>query len=235
MGNSDSKHLGLKYTDLQPCVLKELTAYLAMLPGIGVKTATRLAYHLILDFPETEKQQLGNLIANLSKNYKVCSFCNVISNTNPCPVCADTSRDNTRILLLASSLDVYKVEKTCVYNGLYYVLTETSKTNSYANSLDKDESDIFIKKDRLKHLLKRICFLTDKLKNGEVLEIIFGLPVDVNSQGILHTIKEEVSKKCTKKVKITRLAVGLSIGADIEFVDAHTLGLAIKERQEIED
>lgn len=225
-------------SELQPKVLKELTAYFAMLPGIGVKTATRLAYYMILNFPDAEKKQLGDLISNLSRNYKVCSFCNVISNTDPCPVCADIKRDHSRILIVETSLDVYKIENTRVYNGLYYVMSEDRSGNLYTGGrvTDKTKNDYqdFISKDKVEHFIRRICNLVSKLQKAQKLEIIFGLPVNMNSQGILHTIKDKLFKKCKDKVKVTRLAVGLSVGADIEFVDPHTLSLAIQKRQDID-
>ncbi len=218
-------------TNLVPQVLKQLTAYFAMLPGIGRKTATRLAYYMILNFPESEQKQLGELIKTISKNIKKCSFCNVVSDTDPCSVCANTTRDNLVLLVVESSLDVYKIEQIGGYKGIYYVLEDDTEYKTQMKSKDYEYVDRTI----IKKLTRRVCNLVKQLKKGQKLEVIFGLPIDIKNQGIINLLKDKLIEKCGEKIKFSRLAVGMSIGADIDFVDPHTLLSAISNRQHLED
>ncbi len=213
-------------SSLKPQVLQKLTAYLALLPGIGMKTANRLAFFIATEFPQQELKNFSALLASLKNNLKYCSFCNVLTDTNPCSICASQSRNNSKLLLVASSLDVYKIEETKIYDGLYYVLSLPNLKEVWDDNVNSE----FLPKDLKNHFIKRVCNLIKMLK-GRKLEVIFGLPVELKNQGIYFTIKELLINKCSNKVVLSKLAVGLSIGADIEFADPQTLALAINNRQ----
>ena len=212
-------------SSVAPDVLIRLAAFLSQIPGIGPKSATRFAMHL-LQWPSELLQEFGQTIANIPKSVTRCSFCNVISQTDPCSICADMQRDMSHILIVGNSLDVYKIEDLGLYKGLYFVLDV--EDNGVFN-IDKQEDKQLVKK-----LTQRVCALTSKLRKP--IEITFGIGMSMQTQALMLEIKQRLLEKCKKyPPKFYRLAIGLSAGAGIDFADAYTLKTAIINKQPVED
>ncbi|MGB9561355.1 MAG: recombination mediator RecR [bacterium] len=194
-----------------PEELSELIKELAKLPGIGLKSATRIAFFL-LRRPKEETVELANLLEKTVSNLKICSVCFNISDTDPCSICRDETRDRSVICVVEEPNDMFAIESAGVYNGLYHIL------GGAISPLDG------INPENL-----RIRELIDRLGSGEFREIIIATNPDAEGDATALYLA-----KLLKPVglKITRIARGLPTGGDIEFVDPTTLGKAIEGRRE---
>lgn len=190
--------------------LENLIQTLSRLPGIGVKSASRLAYHLI----KTEKsynQNLAQVIATIQDRVFPCTECGSFTETDPCPVCSDPSRDRSQICVVEQPQDVVTLQSSGAYNGLYHVL------GGAISPLDGigPEHLSFAK------LIKRI-------ENGSFSELIIATnPTeegDTTALYIRHILKEH------PELSITRLASGLPIGGDLEYADRITLARSMRGR-----
>ncbi|MEA4861545.1 MAG: recombination mediator RecR [Sphaerochaeta sp.] len=190
--------------------LENLIQTLSRLPGIGVKSASRLAYHLI----KTEKsynQNLAQAIATIQERVFPCSECGSFTETDPCPVCGDLSRDRSQLCVVEQPQDVVTLQSSGAYNGLYHVL------GGAISPLDGigPEHLSFAK------LLKRI-------EKGSFSELIIATnPTeegDTTALYIRHILKEH------PELSITRLASGLPIGGDLEYADRITLARSMRGR-----
>ncbi|MDD3056821.1 MAG: recombination mediator RecR [Sphaerochaeta sp.] len=190
--------------------LETLVQTLSRLPGIGVKSASRLAYHLI----KTEKsynQTLAQAIATIQDKVFPCSECGSFTETDPCPVCGDPSRDRSQICVVEQPQDVVTLQASGAYNGLYHVL------GGAISPLDGigPEHLSFSK------LLKRI-------EKGSFSELIIATnPTeegDTTALYIRHILKDH------PELSITRLASGLPIGGDLEYADRITLARSMRGR-----
>ncbi len=190
--------------------LETLVQTLSRLPGIGVKSASRLAYHLI----KTEKsynQTLAQAIATIQEKVFPCSECGSFTETDPCPVCGDPSRDRSQICVVEQPQDVVTLQASGAYNGLYHVL------GGAISPLDGigPEHLSFSK------LLKRI-------EKGSFSELIIATnPTeegDTTALYIRHILKDH------PELSITRLASGLPIGGDLEYADRITLARSMRGR-----
>jgi recombination protein RecR len=190
--------------------LETLIQTLSRLPGIGVKSASRLAYHLI----KTEKsynQNLAQAIATIQEKVFPCSECGSFTETDPCPVCGDPTRDRSQICVVEQPQDVVTLQASGAYNGLYHVL------GGAISPLDGigPEHLSFSK------LLKRI-------EHGSFSELIIATnPTeegDTTALYIRHILKDH------PELAITRLASGLPIGGDLEYADRITLARSMRGR-----
>ncbi|NLK06688.1 MAG: recombination protein RecR [Spirochaetales bacterium] len=190
--------------------LENLIQTLSRLPGIGVKSASRLAYHLI----KTEKsynQNLAQAIATIQERVFPCSECGSFTETDPCPVCGDPSRDRSQLCVVEQPQDVVTLQSSGAYNGLYHVL------GGAISPLDGigPEHLSFAK------LIKRI-------EKGSFSELIIATnPTeegDTTALYIRHILKEH------PELSITRLASGLPIGGDLEYADRITLARSMRGR-----
>jgi recombination protein RecR len=190
--------------------LENLIQTLSRLPGIGVKSASRLAYHLI----KTEKsynQNLAQAIATIQERVFPCSECGSFTETDPCPVCGDLSRDRSQLCVVEQPQDVVTLQSSGAYNGLYHVL------GGAISPLDGigPEHLSFAK------LIKRI-------EKGSFSELIIATnPTeegDTTALYIRHILKEH------PELSITRLASGLPIGGDLEYADRITLARSMRGR-----
>lgn len=196
-----------------PPLIQNLINQFAKLPSIGPKTAERLVFYLLKQ-PEKELHQFGEAIENIKGNIKACSSCFNFSESDPCPICADRRRDRKMICVVAKPQDVIALEKTGSYSGVYHIL------GGNINPLE----DLGPENIKINELLNR-------LKNNEFKEIILALNPDMEGETTaLYLIK---LLKQFPNLKITRLARGLPMGADLEYADEVTLENAIKERREI--
>jgi recombination protein RecR len=192
--------------------VQELIDELGRLPGIGPKSAQRIAFH-ILEADPADMQQLVQAITNVKERVKFCSICGNVSEEETCNICRDPRRDPTAICVVEESKDVVAIERTRSFRGRYHVL------GGAINPI----GGVGPNQLRMKELLTR---LTD----GQVQEII--IATDPNLEGeATATYVGRLLKDFG--IKVTRLASGLPVGGDLEYADEVTLGRAFEGRRQI--
>jgi len=192
--------------------LARLVAELSKLPGIGPKTAQRLAFHII-SCSRQDVVSLASALVAAKDKITYCSVCNNITDTDPCRVCTDEERNRTLICVVESPRDVVAMEKTREYDGLYHVLHGAI---SPMDGIGPDEI-------RLKNLLPR-------LNAGDVKEVILATNPNVEGEATAMYISRIVKPL---GVKVSRIASGLPVGGDLEYVDEVTLSRALEGRRQI--
>jgi len=180
------------------------------LPGIGPKTAQRLTYYLVR-MPKEEAQSLAEAINAVKERIVLCSRCYNITENEPCVLCADTRRDESRICVVEEALDVLALERTKTYNGLYHVLHGVI---SPMNGIGPNDLQI-------KSLLAR-------LRSGTVQEVILATNPNLEGEATSMYIHKLISPL---GINVTRPARGLPMGGDLEYADEVTLARAIEGRQ----
>ena len=180
------------------------------LPGIGPKSAQRLTYHL-LRIPPEDAIALAQAIIELKEKTVLCSICQNVTESDPCGVCSDASRDRTLICVVEEPLDILAVERTRGFNGLYHVL------HGVISPMDG------IGPEDLK-----VNELLARLRSGAVTEVI--MATNPNLEG--EATSMYISRLLTPLgVRVTRLARGLPMGSDLEYADDVTLSRALENRQ----
>lgn len=198
-----------------PKQLENLIESFRKLPGIGPKTAQRLTYYL-LHVPQGELDSFSEALSNLKKETVICSVCKNVSDSDPCPICSDSSRDSSIIMAVEQPLDVLAFEKAGKYKGLYHVLH--GKISPLEN-IGPDE--IFVDE------------LLMRLKNGfGAKEVIIATNPTMEGEATAMYLTKKI-RGIDKKIKITRLGMGIPTGADIEYADDVTLTQALDGRREI--
>jgi recombination protein RecR len=195
-----------------PAPLARLVAELSRLPGIGQRTAQRLAFH-ILRAPEEETTALATAIREVKERVGLCEQCFNLSEGPLCRICADPNRDRTTICVVEEPADVIPIERTHEYRGLYHVL------GGALSPIDGvDASDI-----KVAELLRRV-------EGGDVREVVLATnPTTTGEATALH-----IAELLRGQAAITRLASGLPIGADLEHADEVTLGKALTGRRALD-
>ena len=179
------------------------------LPGVGPKTATRLAFYL-LHVPQEELSGFAKNLIGLKANTVLCSVCKNVSEGDPCEICSSSTRDKSVICLVESPTDVLSIEKTGKYQGVYHVLHGAIDP---LNNIGPDE-----------------LFISDLLKRLKGLkELILATNPNMEGEATAMYITKQV-KSTNGDIKITRLAHGLPVGADIEYADEVTLSRALEGR-----
>jgi recombination protein RecR len=190
------------------------------LPGIGPKTATRLAFYL-LHVPEEELEQFAESVSNLKKHTVLCSVCKNVAEGDPCSICSST-RDHSIVCVVEQPTDVLSIERTGHYKGVYHVLHGVIDP---LNNIGPDE--IYIA-----DLLKRLRFRESKaFPESGITEVILAMNPNMEGEATAMYITKKI-KDLESKIKVTRLAHGLPIGADIEYADEVTLRRALEGRRE---
>jgi len=205
-----------------PTALKELTLELQRLPGIGPKSARRMAY-FIFALPQERLDFLGETFKSVKERVVECSFCNMLSDTNPCEICGDETRGKNTICVVTDNMDVYAIERTAGYKGMYFVL---GGVISPVKGHGPEDIDI----DGLK---KRVKYLQERIKQGNKVEVIFALSPTTEGQTTVLYIKEELENEFGEGVKLSRVAVGISVGTDIDYVDTYTLQESLRGRSKL--
>jgi recombination protein RecR len=191
--------------------VERLIAQLSRLPGIGRKSAARLAFHL-LKIPKEEALELAKAISDIKEKVGFCSICNNISETDPCHICVDTERKNDIICVVEEAADLAALDKAEGFNGRYHVL------GGRISPLDGIGPDDL----KIKELLGRIV--------AETKEIIIATNPNVEGEATALYLAKLIKPL---GVKVTRIARGLPVGSDLEYADGMTLSRALEGRQEI--
>ncbi|HEX2620373.1 MAG TPA: recombination mediator RecR [Phototrophicaceae bacterium] len=192
-------------------VTKLIEAF-SRLPGVGPKTASRLTFFL-LRAPDDLSLGLSEALKALKEQTRFCSVCGNITVDDPCAVCTDTRRNAAMIAVVEEPLDLLAIERTGSYNGVYHVLNGAI---SPVNGIGPDDL-------RIKELVARV-------QGGNILEIIIATNPGQEGDATAMFIQREL---VNKGVKVTRLARGLPVGGDLEYVDAVTLTRALQGRNEL--
>ena len=179
------------------------------LPGIGPKSAQRLAYYVIR-MPATDATALATAIGTVKDSIRFCSTCQNITESDPCGVCSNPSRDRTRICVVQEPLDVLALERTAVFKGLYHVL----------HGIIDPMNNVGPEDLRIRELLGR-------LNDGPVQEVVVATNPTIEGEATAMYIRQIVSPLGPK---VTRLARGLPVGGDLEYADDLTLTRAFEGR-----
>lgn len=197
---------------LYPTPIAKLIDSFSKLPGIGTKTATRLAFYTTGMSDEDVNEFAKNLLA-AKRELTYCSVCGNLTDDDPCLICTDKTRDQSVILVVEDSKDVSAMEKIQEYNGLYHVLHGLI---SPMNGISPDDIN-------LKSLITR-------LMDGQVTEVIVATNATADGEATSMYISRVLKPA---GIKVTRLARGLAVGSDIEYADEVTLLRAIENRTEL--
>ena len=193
--------------------IDDLAAELAKLPGIGRKTATRLTYFL-LQQPAAAIERLARTLEDVAARVKPCAACGNLSEQNPCAICADPRRDAATVCVVEQASDIGAIERTGEYRGLYHVL------GGHLSPLDGIGPDDLA-----------IDGLKARLKNGSaVREVIVATNPSMEGEVTATYLRETLEPS---GVKVTRIALGLPVGGDLEYADGVTIGRAIAARREM--
>lgn len=190
-------------------LLEKAVNEFAKLPGIGSKTAMRLVLHLLRQDTSTV-EAFGNSIINLKHDVKYCKVCHNISDTDICNICANPKRDTTTVCVVENIRDVMAIEATQQYQGLYHVL-----------------GGIISPMDGIGPKNLEIDSLVDRVKKGDVKEIIFALSTTMEGDTTSFYISRQLKDL---PVKLSVLARGVSVGDELEYTDEITLGRSIVNR-----
>lgn len=191
--------------------LERLINQFAKLPGIGRKTATRLAYH-VLSQPESEVKEFAAALMGAKTSIKLCRVCSTLSEFEVCDVCSDDRRDKGVICVVEDSRSMSAIEDTKEYNGVYHVL---GGTISPLDGIGPEQLTI-------RELIKRL--------DENVKEVIVATNPSIEGESTAMYLKRLVSPH---GIKVTRLAYGLQVGATLEYADTSTLSKAIERRTEL--
>jgi recombination protein RecR len=195
---------------LSPAV-DNLVAQLTRLPGIGSRTAQRLAFHL-LSAQKEEALALAEAIADVKERVRFCRDCGNLTEDELCGICLDPRRDRTVVCVVEQPVDVISLERTHEYRGLYHVL------GGSLSPLDGVEPEHL----RIDELLRRVAA-------GEIVEVVLATNPNMTGEATAAYLADRLRGRAT----VTRLASGLPVGGDLEYADEVTLGRALAGRREI--
>lgn len=193
-----------------PLPIARLIESYMKLPGIGEKTATRLAFYT-LDMPKEDVEDFSTSLRDIKVNLRTCSICGNITENDPCDICKDKSRDQTTIMVVEQPKDVMAFEEMGEYNGLYHVLHGVL---SPMDGIGPEEVNI-------KSLITRLQ------KNDQVKEVILALNSTPEGESTAMYIGKLIKPA---GIKVSRLAAGLAVGSDIEYANSITLKRAVQGR-----
>ena len=196
---------------MYPNCIRNLIDSLRNLPGIGEKSAERLAFS-ILNFDKDKIDNFANALNGI-KDIKRCPICNNITDMDKCYICNDTGRDNETIFVVEKPKDIVLFEKMGNYKGRYHVLDGLISPLEGINPEDIN-----------------IDSLVNRVKENEVKEVIIVLKPSIEGETTMQYIKKILSKY---KVRVSKIPIGIPMGTDIEYIDSMTLELAFEDRKDI--
>jgi recombination protein RecR len=194
--------------------LKVVVEQLAQLPGLGPKSALRAALHVLKE-PRVKAELLGRSILDLREKLCFCSRCKSLSDADPCPLCTDPRRRDDELMLVAEWDSLLALEEGAFFNGRYFVLG-----GLIAPLDDVAPSDLEL--DALKA----------RLAEGEVTELILALGTTLDAESTAQHVKDMAARHAPN-VKVSRLAQGIPLGAQVKFMDKETLRRSLEHRQDV--
>lgn len=195
-----------------PKSLVDLIEYFKKFPGIGEKTAERLAFS-VLNFDIEEVTEFSKALCNAKSNIKPCSVCGTLTESDICFICRDDSRDSDSILVVENSKDVFLFERIGNYKGYYHVL------GGLISPLDEIGPDDL-----------SINLLLERVRNNNIKEVVLAIKTGIEADTTALYIKKLLEKD---GIIVTRIANGIPIGADMEYIDVLTLETALNNRKEV--
>lgn len=195
-------------------LLKDVVGELSKLPGIGRRTALRLAIHIL----KMEPESVGDMTRSIDRfrnEVKYCTICNNLSDEDVCPICADRERDHSTICVVEQVADVLSIENTHQYRGLYHVLGGVISPMQGISPSDL-----------------KIDLLLDRIAGGGVREVILAISTSVEGETTLFYLMNRLRQ--FEGVKVTSIARGIGFGDELEYVDELTITHALRNRREIE-
>ena len=192
--------------------LELLTEQLSKLPGVGKKSAERMAYSMLL-FESEDLEQIGNAIISLKDKINFCPVCGMITDIDGCYICDDSTRDQSILMVVSYPKDVMSLEKSGAFNGLYHVLNGEICLSKGINPQDLN-----------------LDALLNRLDKGEIKEVILATNPTVDGETTSMYLAKLLSKY---SVNVTRLAYGLQMGGNLEYVDPLTLSKALEGRRKV--
>lgn len=192
-----------------PPPLERLIRSFSSLPGIGTKTATRMALN-VLRRPVSEAKEMSSALGELHESIQLCSRCFTFSEDNPCVICSDPRREHTIVCVVEQPVDLMAIEKTDIYRGHYHILHGVL---SPIDGIGPEEL-------KVKELINRI-------ENQEVEEVLIATSSTVPGEATASYLIDQLQ---SQPVKVTRLACGIPMGMDIKYADKYTLAKAIESR-----
>ena len=194
-------------------LLDNVCGELQRLPGVGKRTALRLAMHILKMEPEVANS-LASSISRFRNEIRHCSCCNNLSDSELCPICADVRRDRSTVCVVEQVQDLMSIENTGQYKGLYHVLGGVISPMQGVGPSDL-----------------KIDLLADRLLTGEVKEVIIAISTSVEGETTLFYLLNRL--KAYPDVKVSTIARGIGFGDELEYVDELTITHALKNRREV--
>jgi recombination protein RecR len=195
-----------------PDSITALIAALGKLPGIGPRSAERIALHLV-QMDSAVVKQLAEVILLAREKIRFCDICGALTEQSPCPICTDSRRDASLVCVVERAVDILSIEKSGTYRGKFHVL------GGKISPLDGVEPEDL-----------RIAGLEKRIGNEHIKEIIIALSTDVEGDATSHYLAKRLARK---GLKISRIAYGLPAGSGLEFADELTLSRALEGRREM--
>ncbi len=195
-----------------PDSITALISALGKLPGVGPRSAERMALHLVQTDSVVVKQ-LADVILQARDKIRFCDICGALTETSPCPICTDTRRDSSLVCVVERAVDILSIEKSGTYRGKFHVLGGT------ISPLDGVEPEDL-----------RIAELEKRLTREPIKEVVIALGTDVEGDATSHYLAKRLVRK---GLKISRIAYGLPAGSGLEFADELTLSRALEGRREM--
>ena len=195
-----------------PAALERLTEQFARLPGVGMKSAQRLAFH-VLEMPEEGAEAFAQAIVDARRSIHLCPVCQNLTDQELCPICSDSARDHSVICVVTDPKDVISFEKTREFRGVYHVLHGTI---SPLNHIGPDDI-------RIRELLHRVA-------EEDIKEVIIATNPDTEGEATAMYIARLLRPF---SIRVTRLAYGIPVGGHLEYIDEVTLMRALEGRQDI--
>lgn len=199
---------------LLPEPIDNLTAVLGKLPGIGPRSAERIALHIVQS-DEVSVRTLAHALVQARERVALCAVCGGLTSAQPCAICADPKRENGLVCVVERPIDILSIEKSGTYRGRYHVL---GGKISPINGIGPEDL--------------RIDSLESRVSKENVQEIILALPSDVEGDATSYFLAKRLAAQGTK---VTRIAQGLPVGSGLEYADELTLSRAIEGRRSLQE
>ncbi len=193
--------------------IERLVAQLKRLPGIGEKSATRLAFHL-LGASEAQVHELADAVVRVKRDIVLCESCFDLTEKSPCPLCRDPARDASLLCVVEEPADLAAVERAGGFRGLYHVL------GGALSPIDGIGPEAL-----------RVAELESRVDGGAVTEIILATNPNAEGDATAHLIAERLRGR---GIRLTRIAYGMPLGGDLEYADHVTVGRSLENRREID-